>query len=302
MGENECNEFSELVRAHFDSLTKSERRIADHILRNQDEAAFLSAAELADRLGLSEATVVRFARSLGFSGFPELRACLQDLFRRRVSHAARLRKKLAQISPESHILEQVVAMEMEYLTEALRTVSRDAFDEAVRLICGARRTFVYALSGSATLAELLQHRLRRFGLEVVLLTQSGREICEPLLSLGSDDVLFAMLFFNLSDVMEATLAYAKACGAKVILLTDTLAPLVRQHTDVLLEAQRGPVKAFHSLIVPMAIIQALVIAVAMNNKEKSLATLDKLDDIRRRLNFDAAVRIWQPEGKKSDRE
>ncbi len=299
MSENECNEFSELVRAHFDSLTKSERRIADYILRNSDEAAFLSAAELADRLGLSEATIVRFAHTLGFAGFPELRACLQDLFRRRVSHAARLRKKLAEISPESHILEQVVAMEMEYLTDALQTVSRDAFDEAVRLICGARRIFVYALSGSATLAELLQHRLRRFGLEVVLLTQSGREICEPLLTLGSQDVLFALLFFNLSDVMEATLAYAKACGARVILLTDTLGPLLREHTDVLLEAQRGPVMAFHSLIVPMAIIQALIIAVAMADKEKSLATLDKLDEIRRRLSFDVPVRIWWREKKGS---
>ncbi len=294
MAENECSEFSELIRARFDSLTKSERRIADYILRNPDESAFLAAAELADRLGLSEATVVRFAHSLGFSGFPELRSCLQELFRRRVSHAARLRKKLAEISPESHILEQVVAMEMEYLTDALRTISREAFDEAVRLICGARRTFVYALSGSATLAELLQHRLRRFGLDVVLLTQSGREVCESLLSLGSDDVLFAMLFFNLSDVMEATLAYAKECGAKVILLTDTLAPLLRQHTDVLLEAQRGPVMAFHSLIVPMAIIQALIIAVAMADEKKSLATLDRLDEIRQRLNFDTPVRIWNP--------
>lgn len=300
MGENECPEFSELVRAHFDTLTKSERRIADYILRNPDEAAFLAAADLAQRLGLSEATVVRFAHSVGFSGFPELRACLQALFRRRVSHAARLRKKLAEISPESHILEQVVAMEVEYLTDALRTVSREAFDEAVRLICGARRIFVYALSGSATLAELLQHRLRRFGLDVVLLTQSGREICEPLLTLGADDVLFAMLFFNVSDVMEATLAYAKECDAKVILLTDTLGPLLHEHTDLLLEARRGPVMAFHSLIVPMAIAQALIIAVAMANEEKSLATLDRLDEIRQRLNFDTSVRIWRPTSRKPD--
>jgi DNA-binding MurR/RpiR family transcriptional regulator len=78
-----------------------------------------------------------------------------------------------------------------------------------------------------------------------------------------------------------------------------LGPLLREHTDVLLEAQRGPVMAFHSLIVPMAIIQALIIAVAMADKEKSLATLDKLDEIRRRLSFDVPVRIWWREKKGS---
>lgn len=283
--------FNQRINSRLDQLTKSERKIADYLQRNFEEAAFFSAAELAERLNLSEATIVRFAQSIGFSGFPELRQCLQELFKEKVTHATRLRKKLAELSPETHVLEQVMAMEMEYLTDALRTASREAFDEAVRLICGAKRLFVYGLSGSATLAELLEHRLRRFGMEVVPLTQSGREVCEKLLMLTDEDVFFALLFFNLSEVMVSTLDYAKHCGCQVILLTDTLGPHLRDKVDVLLEARRGPVMAFHSLIVPMAIIQALIIAVAVADEEKSMATLDRLDDIRERLDFMASVKV-----------
>ena len=283
--------FSQRIHSRLDQLTKSERKIADYLQRNFDEAVFFSAADLAEQLNLSEATVVRFAQAIGFSGFPELRQCLQELFKEKVTHAALLRKKLAELSPETHVLEQVMAMEMEYLTDAMRTVSREAFDEAVRVVCEARRLFVYGLSGSATLAELLEHRLRRFGIEVVPLTQSGREVCEKLLMLTDEDAFLAILFFNLSEVMVSTLEYAKHCGCQVILLTDTLGPDLRDKVDVLLEARRGPVMAFHSLIVPMAIIQALIIAVAMADQKKALATLDRLDDIRERLNFMATVKI-----------
>lgn len=283
--------FNQRINERFDRLTKSEKKIASYLMRNYEEAVFFSAAELAERLGMSEATVVRFASSLGLSGYPELRQQLQELFKRKVSHASRLRKKLSELSPEAHIFEQVMAMEIEYLTDALRTVSREAFDEAVRLICEARRLFVYGLSASATLAQLLEHRLRRFGMEVVPLTQSGREVCEKLLMLTDEDVFLAIMFFNLSDVMVSTLKYVKDCGCQVILLTDTLGPYLRDKVDVLLEARRGPVMAFHSLIVPMAIIQALILAVAMADEEKSMATLDRLDDIRERLDFVASVKV-----------
>lgn len=283
--------FKQGITERFDRLTKSEKKIAAYLMQNYEEAAFLPAAELAERMGVSEATVVRFASSLDLSGYPELRKQLQELVKHKIGHAYRLRKKLSELSPGAHILEQVTAMEIEYLTDAIRTVSREAFDEAVRLICEGRRLFVYGLSGSASLAELLEHRLRRFGMEVVPLTQSGREVCEKLLMLTEEDVFFALLFFNLSQVMVSTLEYASDSGCKVILLTDTLGPHLRDKVDVLLEARRGSVMAFHSLIVPMAIIQALIIAVAMIDEEKAMATLDRLDDIRESLNFVASVKI-----------
>ncbi len=277
--------FQQRLEEHYPSFTKSEQRIASYVLADYNQVAFLSAAELAQRLEISEATVVRFAQALGFSGFPELRQRLQELFVAQVDHGAELRKRLAELSPDADALEQVIGMEIQYLTDALRTVSRPAFDEAVRLICRGRRLFVYSLSGSAILAELYQHRLRRFGMQVVPVTQTGREVCEKLLMLTPEDVVLAILFHRISKVSTAALAYARSCGCKVILLTDTPTPPLKDAADVFLEARRGPVMAFHSLIVPLAVSQALMLAVARANEGRSMATLNRLDEIRAKLGF-----------------
>jgi len=282
---DKLEEFRQRLEENYPTLTKSEQRIATYVLSDYNQVAFLSAAELAQRMEVSEATVVRFAQSLGFSGFPELRQHLQELFVARVDHAAELRKRLSELSPEADPLEQVIRMEIEYLSDALRTVSREAFNEAVRLICAGRRLFVYSLSGSAILAELFEHRLRRFGMDVVPVTQTGREVCEKLLTLTGDDVVLAILFHRISKVSEAALAYARSCGCKVILLTDSLSPHLKDRVDVYLEARRGPVMAFRSLTVPLAVSQALMLAIAKANAQRSMATLNRLDELRARLGF-----------------
>lgn len=89
--------FEQLVSEKYKDLTKSEKQIADYLRANQEESAFLSAGELASRLGLSEATLVRFARSLGLDGYPAMREVLQDNFRRRVTHSARIRSRLSEL-------------------------------------------------------------------------------------------------------------------------------------------------------------------------------------------------------------
>ncbi len=132
-----ASEFGTTLAEHFDHLTKSEKRIANYLRRNQDEAAFLAAGELADRLGLSEATVVRFARTLGFESYPAMRAVLQENFRRRVTHSVRLRGRLDELREAGDIFEKVTVSEIDYLTEALQTVDREALHQTVAVSDGA---------------------------------------------------------------------------------------------------------------------------------------------------------------------
>src|SRR5574338_559434 len=130
-GNGDPNNFSQLVAGQYAQLTKSEKRIADLMRRSQDEAAFLSAAEIADRLNLSEATMVRFARTLEFDSYPALREALQESFRRRMTHSARLRGRLNDLREAGDIFERLVASEIDYLTEALQTLDRAALNAAV---------------------------------------------------------------------------------------------------------------------------------------------------------------------------
>lgn len=275
--------FDQLFAEHSNDFTKSEKRIVDFIRRNMDEAAFLPAGDIASRLDISEATMVRFARTLGFDSYPALREALLNNFRQRMSHSARLRERLVDLRSTGDIFEQLVVSEIDYLTEAMQTLDRNAMSKAVELLRSHQRIFVFGLGPSLSLVEQLQIRLTRSARQVVPLNSSGQEVLEPLILMNQQDLLFAIGFFNLTPTLQLVLDYANQQGTPVILLTDTLGPLVEEKASVVLSARRGPVSAFHSLTVPMTIINALLLALSSADQENVMAQLDRLDQMRAKL-------------------
>jgi DNA-binding MurR/RpiR family transcriptional regulator len=283
----ELDEFRRRLEKHFPDLTKSEQRIASYLLSEYDEAAFLPAAALASRLDVSEATIVRFARAVGYDSFPELRRCLQEIFRARVTPAARLQRKLADLkSGEGHVLTKIIDMELQYLTEAERSIDPADFDRAVAIIAGGHRVFVFGIGPSRILAELVLIRLRRFGFPTYNLIESGRDLLEKLLLLKPEDAVLATGFHRVTGELVAVLDHSRRIGCPTVLLTDILGPAFRDQADVILSARRGPVTNFHSLTVPMAILNALILAIAMSKPEESLASLNKLQEMRAAYGLD----------------
>lgn len=276
-------DFGQVVAEYYQQLTKSEKQIANYLRKNQEESAFLSAAELADRLGLSEATIVRFARTVGFDSYPSMREVLQENFRRRVTHSVRLQSRLEELHDGGDIFERMVASEIDYLSHALETVDREAFQQAVNLMKSHKRVFVFGLGPSVSLVELMEIRLCRVGWDVVPLTMTGREILEPLLKMNEQDLLFCICFFDLTAALELVLDYANEVNARIIMLTDTLGSIIGDKADVVLAARRGPVSGFHSLVVPMTVINTLLLALAQEDQEHTMANLDKLDALRERF-------------------
>ncbi|MBN2149281.1 MAG: MurR/RpiR family transcriptional regulator [Anaerolineales bacterium] len=276
-------DFSQIISDHYDELTKSEKRIADFMRQNQDEATFLSASEIAERLELSEATMVRFARSLGFDSYPALRTALQEKFRHIVTHSARLRSRLDELHVTGDIFERLVASEINFLTESLQTLDRNAFNQAVELLRTHQRVFVFGLGPSISLVDLLEIRLTRSARHVIPLRVAGKEMLEPLLLMGKDDLLIAIGFINITPPLKIVIEQANLHKTPVILVTDTLGPLVGDKATVTLAARRGPVSAFHSLTVPMTLINALLLALSSVDQERVMANLDKLDQLRHRF-------------------
>jgi DNA-binding MurR/RpiR family transcriptional regulator len=277
------SDFGGIVAEYYQQLTKSEEQIANYLRRNQEEAAFLSAAELAARLDLSEATIVRFARTIGFENYPAMRKVLQENFRRRVTHSTRLQSRLDDLREGGNIFERMIASEIDYLTQALETMDKDAFHQAVKLLKMHRRVFVFGVGPSISLVDLMEIRLRRTGWDVIPLTTTGREMLEPLLSMSENDLLFTICFFDVTPSLELVLNYANEQNCKVIMLTDTLGSIVGEKADVVLAARRGPVSGFHSLVVPMTIINTLMLALAQEDQDHAIKNLDKLDELRERF-------------------
>jgi DNA-binding MurR/RpiR family transcriptional regulator len=275
-------DFNKLVAEHYDQLTKSEKRIADYMRQNQDEVAFLSAAEIAEQLDLSEATMVRFARTLGFESYPAMRVVLQTKFRALVTHSTRLRSRLDDLREAGDIFERLVASEIAFLTESLQTLDRKALDAAVELLRTHQRVFVFGLGPSISLVDLLEIRLTRSSRHVISLRTSGRELLEPLLMMNKDDLLIAIGFFNMTPSLQIVLEQANQHKTPVIFVTDTLGDLLGKKATVTLSARRGPVSSFHSLTIPMTIINALLLALSSVDQEKVMNNLDKLDQLRDR--------------------
>ncbi len=286
--------FRKLVSENFDSLTNSEKMIAEFFLQNQDEVGFMTAAEVAERLDISEPTMLRFSKALGFDSYPAMRNMLQNRVRDLVNHSARIRSKLDDLRDNGDIYEQLVISEIDFLTESLQTLDRSAIDKAVELLHKHQRVFVYGIGPAISLVNQLDIRLTRSTRHVITLPTSGREIIEPLLLMDKSDLLIAIGFHSVNPALEMVLNRANELGADVILITDTLSDLIGDQADVTLAARRGPISAFHSLTVPMTIINALLLNLTVVDQDKVLNNLDKLDQFRN----DLANKSWDKSSKK----
>ena len=288
----ELNDFRQRLENHFSRLTKSEQKIASFLLSSYDQAAFLTAADLAQELEVSEATIVRFARTIGYESFPQLRRALQHIFRVKTTPATRLQRKLADLKTgEGHILTKVVEMELQYLAEVSHSVSPADFDRAVKIILKGKRVFVFGSGPSRILADLVNIRFTRFGIPVVCMTESGRDLIDKLLLLKREDVVMVLGFHRLTGELVTVQDRARKVGCKTVLLTDTLNAHFREHADVVLAARRGPVSTFHSLTVPMAILNAIILAVATERPESSLGSLKRLEELRAEYGLDVIGKL-----------
>ena len=212
-----------------------------------------------------------------------MRVVLQENFRRRVTHSTRLRGRLDDLREAGDIFERLVVSEIDYMTLALETVDRQALRQAVDLLRSRNRVFVFGVGPSVSLVDLMEIRLGRFGKQVIPLTTAGREILEPLLLMTEQDLMVVICFFDISAALQLVLDYAKEVHCPVIMLTDTLGSIIGDKADVVLAARRGPMAEFHSLVVPMTIINTLLLAVANEDREQVMINLDKLDQMRERL-------------------
>jgi DNA-binding MurR/RpiR family transcriptional regulator len=276
-------DFSQVLSEQYDQLTKSEKRIANYLRKHQEECAFLSAAELAAKLELSEATMVRFARSMGFDSYPEMRKLLQMAYRQRVTHSARLRGRLGDLRESGDVFERLVVSDIDYMTQALDSVDRNELRRAVELMRSHKRIFVFGVGPSVSLVDLMEIRLGRFGYQVIPMKTGGREILDSLLLMTESDLLFIICFFDVSSTLQFVLDFANDTHCPVIMLTDTLGSILGNKADVVLAAKRGPMSEFHSLVVPMTIINSLLLSIASEEKG-IMENLDKLDQLRERFN------------------
>jgi DNA-binding MurR/RpiR family transcriptional regulator len=256
-------------------LTPSEERIVRLLLANPRECLLLSAAELAERASAHESTAIRFAKKLGYEGYPELRAdLLDDVQEPNGSWGKNLFK-----TAEQYQLHALVSEQVEILSQLPHHIAQDCIDEAAHALINAHRIFIYGRGFAMPLVDNIERKLRFLGFEVVPMRHGGSDLAEHFVAFSKKDVLLGFAFENKSTDISPLLQQVHKAGATSILISDHSGMLLRPAPTILLAAPRGP-GAKRKLLVPSLLSYALEYAVIHFAPNRVKETLKRLDELR----------------------
>ena len=273
------NDLITKIQSELPGFSKGQKQIARFILEHYDKAAFMTASRLGVTVGVSESTVVRFATELGYDGYPHLQRALQEMIRNKLTSVQRMEVAGDRMGGRD-VLQTVLHADTDMIRVTLDEIDRDAFQGAVDALMGAKRIYILGVRSSSALASFLGFYFNLLFENVPLVhTNSVSEIFEQVLRVGPGDVLFGISFPRYSKRTLSAMKYARDRGARVIALTDSqLSPLARVADHVLL-ARSDMASFVDSLVAPLSVINALIVAVGMSRRDEIEQTFNKLERI-----------------------
>ena len=272
------NDILSFLQSNLNSFSKGQRLIAKYILEYYDKAAFMTANKLGKTVGVSESTVVRFAVELGFDGYPKMQKALQEMVLNRLTSVQRIEVANDRIGDQD-VVSMVLQADIEKLRQTDETVSRDDFSAAVGAILGAKRIFIMGVRSAAPLANFLGYYLNYMFNNVHIITNSGTEMFEKIVGITSEDVVVAISFPRYSSSTLRGAQYCRSTGATVIGMTDSRLSPLGQNADHVLVAKSDMVSLVDSLVAPLSVINAMIVAIASRRERELTSTFNALERI-----------------------
>ena len=267
------------IEGKYASMSKSHKAIAGFIKEHYDQAVFMTAAKLGEELSISESTVVRFASGLGYEGYPEFQKALADWVKNKLSNVQKMDVKYANHS-QSEILTSVLEADIEKLQDTIGNLDADAFETAVNVILGAENVYIIGLRSCAPLAEFLQFYLNMIRGNVTLLNSTSvSETFEQMIRISDKDVMIGISFPRYSMRTLKAMEFANDRNAKVISLTDSIHSPMCVYSSCNLLARSDMVSIVDSLVAPLSVINALVVALCLKKPQDVKTNLENLESV-----------------------
>lgn len=277
MDENK-KDLMRIIQVKFPRLSKGQKLIAEYILKHYDKAAFMTAAKLGISVGVSESTVVRFANELGFSGYPKLQKALQELIKNKLTTVQRLELSNSYITQEN-ALKGVLKSDMENIRATLEKINNNTFEQVVNSLFAAKKIYIIGLRSSTALADFLGFYLNLILDNVHVMGYGISDIFEQMINLDKNDLVIGIGFPRYATRTIEALSYAQKRKAKVVAITDSLLSPLAAKAEYTLIAQSNMASFVDSLVAPLSVINALIIAVGLREKEKITNTFNTLEEI-----------------------
>lgn len=260
-------------------FSKGQKLIAKYILDSYDKAAFMTASKLGTTVGVSESTVVRFAVELGYEGYPSMQKALQAMILNRLTSVQRIEVTNDRIGNQD-VVSMVLQADIDKIRMTNDTTDREAFESAVNAIIKAENIYIVGVRSSSSLASFLGFYFNYMFNNVRMVTDSGTgSIFEEVVRVNSRDVVIGISFPRYSSSTIKGIKYCHDVGATVIGLTDAVDSPVGKCSDYVLVAKSDMVSLVDTLVAPLSLINALIVAVAQRREKELGRTLTNLERI-----------------------
>ena len=268
-----------LLQEKEPTFSKGQKRIARYITEDYDKAAFMTANRLGKTVGVSESTVVRFAVDLGFDGYPEMQKAMQEMVLNRLTAVQRIEVASNRIGDQD-VVSMVLHSDMEKLRQTGEVLSREEFSAAVNAILKAKRVYILGVRSTAPLANFLGYYMNYMFNNVHVVSGFGTvEMFEKIVGITSEDVLIAVSFPRYSSSTTKGAKYCRSTGATVIGITDSRLSPLGVNSDHVLIAKSDMVSLVDSLVAPLSIVNALIVAIAAKRENELSQTFANLERI-----------------------
>ena len=263
----------------FMRMSKGHKAIAAYISDHYDQAVFMTAAKLGETVGVSESTVVRFASGLGYDGYPEFQRALENWVTDKLNTVQKIGAKYGN-STQSEILHSVLNADIEKIQDTLVNLDAVAFEAAVDIILKAKTVYLVGVRSCEPLADFLHFYLNMIRGNVVLVkTTSVTEMFEQMIRIGERDAIIGISFPRYSMRTLKAMEFANDRNAKVITITDSIHSPMNLYSSCNLLARSDMVSIVDSLVAPLSVINALVVALCLKQPDEVKKNLETLEEV-----------------------
>ena len=275
--ENQYNILSR-INEHYDKMSKSHKAIANFITEHIDMAVFMTAAKLGKTLGISESTVVRFASGIGYDGYPKFQKALEECVKSKLNNIQKMDAKYGK-SSQSEILNSVLNADIEKIQDTIQNLDGATFESAVNIILEAKNIYIMGLRSNEPLAGFLHFYLNMIRGNVMLLNSTSiSETFEQMIRIDDKDCFIGISFPRYSMRTLKAMELANDRNATVIAITDTIHSPMNLYSSCNLLARSDMVSIVDSLVAPLSVINALVVALCLKCPQNVKENLQMLED------------------------
>lgn len=273
------NDLIHRIRKSMPKLSKGQKLIANYILEHYEKAVFLTAAKLGTIVGVSESTVVRFANELGYDGYPKFQEALEELVKSKLTAMQRLEVTTGRIDTD-HVLKSVLQTDEEKIRYTLEHIDEEVFNGAIDKILEAKTIYIIGVRSCAGLANFLGFYFNIIFSNVKLITTNSiSEMFEIIHRVDQDDVVIGISFPRYSKRILKTLEFAQNRGTTVISITDSTISPIAQYADYTLIGRSEMISFVDSLVAPLSIINAMIVAISLRKKDEIASNLENLENV-----------------------